>query len=303
MIHAVVINPRAGGGRARIRMHRLKAECPSVFRGIPWLEAETVSEATLFLHQLPPASRVLVAGGDGTVNRLLAALMANAHQVALMPLGSGNDLARSLGLNRLSERQCLDIATSESVRSIDAGQVWFNQSQHYFVSSLCAGFDAAICQKVLLAPKRLKGLGRYLYATLKALARLEAWDIKVSATDLLVHEGKTLFASTLNTPSYGAGMQVAPHARIDDGALDVVVAGSFSRLGALAMLPRLLTGRHIGHPQVRIHAVADLHLTTKRPIPLAADGEYLGLTQSFEIVVRAGALTVLAPTHTTLRID
>jgi diacylglycerol kinase family enzyme len=142
-------------------------------------------------------------------------------------------------------------------------------------------------------------LGRYLYATLKALARLEAWDIKVSATDLVVHEGKALFASTLNTSSYGAGMKVAPFARIDDGALDVVVAGSFSRLGALAMLPRLLTGRHMGHPKVGIHAVADLHLTSKRPIPVAADGEYLGLTQSFEIVVRAGALTVLAPTYTT----
>jgi len=296
MIHAVIINPRAGGGRALKRMLTLKRECPEAFDSIPWLEAETVSEAALFLHQLPSASRVLVAGGDGTVNRLLASVISNSHQLALMPLGSGNDLARSLGLNRLSARQCLDIARGQSVRCIDTGQVWLNQSQDYFVSSLCAGFDASICQRVQLAPKRLKGFGRYLYATLTALARLEAWDIKVSAADLVVHEGMALFASTLNTPSFGAGMPAAPHARIDDGALDVIAAGSFSRLGALAMLPRLLTGRHITHPKVTMHAVAGLRLNSKRPIPIAVDGEYLGHTQSLEIVVRAGALKVLAPT-------
>ena len=103
---------------------------------------------------------------------------------------------------------------------------------------------------------------------------MEAWDIKASAADLVVHEGMALFASTLNTPSFGAKVPAEPHARIDDSALDVIVAGSFSRLGALAMLPHLLTGRHITHPKVAMHAVAGLRLTSKRPIPIAADGEF-----------------------------
>ncbi len=120
--------------------------------------------------------------------------------------------------------------------------------------------------------------------------------MKASADDQVLHEGVALFASTLNTPSYGAGMPAAPQARIDDGALDVVIAGNFNRLGALTMVPRLLTGRHIGHPKVMVKASQTLSLRTKRPIPVASDGEYLGLTQSLEIVVRAGALKVLAPT-------
>jgi hypothetical protein len=99
MIHAVVINAK-GGGRALKRMLTLKHECPEALDSIPWLEAETVSEAALFLHQLPSTSRVLVDGGGGTVNRLLASVISNSLQLALMPLGSGNDLARSLGLNR-----------------------------------------------------------------------------------------------------------------------------------------------------------------------------------------------------------
>jgi YegS/Rv2252/BmrU family lipid kinase len=296
MIHAVIINPRAGSGRALKRMLTLKRECPEAFDSIPWLEAETVSEAALFLHQLPSASRILVAGGDGTVNRLLGALLANAHQLALMPLGNGNDLARALGLHRLTVRQCLAVANGPSVRSVDVGQVWLNRNQHYFVSSLCAGFDASICQKVQMAPRKFRGVFRYLYATLTALAALESWDMKASADDQVLHEGVALFASTLNTPSYGAGMPAAPQARIDDGALDVVIAGNFNRLGALTMVPRLLTGRHIGHPKVMVKASQTLSLRTKRPIPVASDGEYLGLTQSLEIVVRAGALKVLAPT-------
>jgi diacylglycerol kinase (ATP) len=294
MIHAVIINPRAGGGRALTHMLRLKRECPEVFNAIPWLEAEKVSEAALLLNQLPAASRVLVAGGDGTVNRLLGALLANSHQLALMPLGHGNDLARSLGLHRLTARQCLDIAIGPSMRSIDVGQVWLNQSQHYFVSSLCAGFDAAICQRVQEAPQWLMGIFRYLYATLTALSALESWDIRASADDQTLHEGAALFASTLNTPSFGAGMPAAPQASIDDGALDLVIAGNFNRLGALVMLPRLLIGRHIGHVKVTIKPIKSLRLRTKRPMPVAADGEYLGLTQSFEIIVRAGALPVLA---------
>ncbi|NCV41539.1 MAG: hypothetical protein EBW11_13480, partial [Betaproteobacteria bacterium] len=151
-------------------------------------------------------------------------------------------------LHRLTVRQCLAVANGPSVRSVDVGQVWLNRNQHYFVSSLCAGFDASICQKVQMAPRKFRGVFRYLYATLTALAALESWDMKASADDQVLHEGVALFASTLNTPSYGAGMPAAPQARIDDGALDVVIAGNFNRLGALAMLPRLLTGRHIGHP-------------------------------------------------------
>jgi diacylglycerol kinase family enzyme len=106
------------------------------------------------------------------------------------------------------------------------------------------------------------------------------------------HEGEALIATCLNTPSYGSGMPIAPAARVDDGALDVVVAVRFGRAGALAMLPRLLLGRHLGHPKVLAAQFAELAIEADVPIPLAADGEPLGESASVAVRVLPGALRV-----------
>ena len=84
-----------------------------------------------------------------------------------------------------------------------------------------------------------------------------------------------------------------PSARIDDGALDVLVAGEFNALQTLAMLPRLLAARHLSHPRVQTRRFQTLEIASPQALPLAADGEYLGESTALTLRVAAAALQVL----------
>ena len=110
----------------------------------------------------------------------------------------------------------------------------------------------------------------------------------------ICHEGRALFASTCNTPSFGSGMPAVPHARIDDGRLDLLIAGGFDRLGVLRMLPRLLAGTHLDCPGVFTRGLATLRIESAMPIPIAADGEPLGTVLALEMRVRPASLPVVA---------
>jgi len=162
-----------------------------------------------------------------------------------------------------------------------------------FASSLTAGFDSAVGLRALAAPAWLRGLPRYLWATFGELAALQTWPMKVEVDDVTLHDGDTLFTSVLNTPSYGSGMPAVPHARIDDGRLDVLVAGRFGRVATALMLPRLLASAHLSHPRVTTRPFTRMTVTCAVGVPLAGDGEPLGEAREWRITVRPAALRVV----------
>ena len=163
----------------------------------------------------------------------------------------------------------------------------------YFVSSLSAGFDASVCRHALEGPRYLTGQARYLRATLAEVATLRHWDLRILQDGMLVHEGPALFAASLNTPTFGSGMRAVPHARIDDARLDLLVAGAFGRAGVLAMLPRLMAGRHLGDARVFTRPYTAASIVSRDALPLAADGEYLGDARAIALRVLPAALTVI----------
>jgi diacylglycerol kinase (ATP) len=290
----VLVNPHAGGGRAAHLVAPLRS----------WLFANAsntgldvtpdVAQALARIRGLPPASRVVVVGGDGTLNQLLPALLDGHHAVGLVPWGSGNDFARALGLRGVAWQQCLQWGLRAPPVAMDVGLLQADTLQHPFASSLTVGFDSAVGHRALTGPRWLRGLPRYLLATLRELADLHTWDVHVLLDGKPVHAGATLFASTLNTPTYAAGMPAVPHAVPHDGQLDVLVAGAFTPLQALLMLPRLLTGKHLSHPAVHSHPYRTLEMRSERPLPLAADGEFLGTARAIRIEVQPGRLLAIA---------
>jgi diacylglycerol kinase family enzyme len=294
----VLLNPHAGGGRAmrlRSRLERVLAAQP-----VPTAQLTVpgdVASALACIDALPPGSRVVVVGGDGTLNRLLPALLRGAHTLALVAAGSGNDTARALGVRRLTPEAALRLALGAPATPMDVGQAEFELPQGRqcvpFLSSLTAGFDSAVGLRAMNGPRRLQGLPRYLLATLRELLALRNGVVHVELDGQVLHDGAALFASTLNTPTYASGMPCVPHARTDDGRLDLLLAGPLSRLGTLVMLPLLLAGRHLGHPKVQTRPFREMRLSAPEPVPLAADGEYLGAARQIRIVVQAGALPVV----------
>jgi diacylglycerol kinase (ATP) len=269
----VLLNPKAASGRAA----RLEPEIHA------WLH-EHGEDTQLFITSdavharqtvaaLPRESRVVLVGGDGTVHQLLPALLAGAHSLGLVPCGSGNDTARALGLLGMPWRAALAHALQAPVQGVDLGAVTVQGHETLFISSFAAGFDAAVALRAQRSPKWLVGMPRYLYATLLELAALKRHEVALTVDARHTERAALLFCSTLNTPTYGSGMPAVPHARVNDGALNLLVAGQFNRLGTLLMLPRLLLGKHLSHARVKSQAYAQLTMEATAPMPLAADGE------------------------------
>lgn len=284
----VLLNPHAQGGRAARMLPALKAwlhaHSPEVTLSAP----STLAESLALLGSLPVGSRVVAVGGDGTLNRWLPAVLERQLTLGLVPMGSGNDSARGLGLHNMPWPEALAHALTAQAQALDTGLAsWTDMQGHEhhtpFLSSLTAGFDSAVGLRALNGPPWLRGLPRYLWATLSELLHLKVWDLQVHSDGQLIHQEPALFASSLNTPTFGSGIPAVPQARMDDGRLDLLWAGSFSRLGALLMLPRLLMGWHLSHKRIDSIPFQTLKIACASGVPLAADGEYLGLAKQVTV--------------------
>ena len=220
---------------------------------VPLVVAASIKDAQAVIAALPSGSRVILAGGDGTVQPILAQLLHGQHQLALLPLGTGNDLARVLGVYGLHWRAALELALHAPCSRMDVGQVRLSSGQEqalYFASSLACGFDAAAGARVAQMPAILPGLLRYAAAAFMQFAQLRSYNIDWACDAQATQKTKVLLASCMNTPTYASGMRLAPSARIDDGQLQLVLAKNTGLLPTLVLFARLLAGgRHTGHAQ------------------------------------------------------
>jgi diacylglycerol kinase family enzyme len=290
----LLLNPRAARGRAAALAGDLRQWLAAHSPATPLLAPTDPDAARAALRALPAGSRVLLVGGDGTLHHMLSALLERGHTLGLVPLGSGNDTARALGLRGLAWRDALAHAVAAPASRMDVGMARADGWQAPFVSSLSIGFDAAVTARALRAPVRLSGMPRYLWATFGEIGALRQHRLRLVCDGDTVHDGATLFAAVLNTRSYGSGMPAVPHARIADGRLDLLVAGRFGRAGTLAMLPLLLAGMHLRHPRVKTRPFSALQVESDALLPLAADGETLPAARTLAVRVLPGALSVVA---------
>lgn len=291
---AVVINPKGGAGRTARWIPQIRNWLLEHAPHVTLCVSAEIDEAHRAISQLPAASRVVIVGGDGTLFHCLPALLDRGHSVGVVALGSGNDLARSIGVYGLA----WDIALLQAIRgassAMDLGLCITDHGQWPFVSSLAGGFDAAVGHRAQAVPSWLRGMPRYLWATFEQLMRLRTYPVTTTLDGQAWHTGPSLFVSVLNTPTYGAGMPAAPDASPSDGLLNVVVAGELNRLSTLALLPRLLAGRHLSHPQVQTQPMQQLEVHSAVPLTLAADGEPLPSCTQWSVKIMASALQVVS---------
>ena len=289
----VLLNPSAAGGRAARLAGPMREWLAQQAPAVPLIEPDSIERARATLQCLPARSRVVLVGGDGTLHHMLPALLTHRHTLGVVAVGSGNDAARAFGVRSLGWPQALGLALSGAARRVDTGELRVAGRRVPFLSSLAAGFDAAVAQRALGGPIGLAGRPRYVWVTLRELAALRRWSVSIGIDAEPGAAHALLFASTLNTPTYGAGMPAVPDASIADGRLDLLIAGRFGRAGVLRMLPLLMRGRHLGHPQVRVCRFESLRVESSPALPLAADGEPLPAATSFEVRVREASLSVV----------
>ncbi len=299
----LLVNPAAGRGTGARHLARLAELAAEIGAGAPVISesaADLVEQARRAAAE--GVERLLVAGGDGTLHHVVQGLAGTGCALGVVPVGSGNDLAGSLGVPaKLGD--AVRWAATASVRWIDllrAGERWA-------VGYAGAGFDAEVAGRVAAqapAPgerrdgigSRLRGPLIYPWAVVETLIRFMPPVLSVR-WDGGSFQGPAMFAVLANLPRFGGGMRIAPEARIDDGLLDVVVVRAIPRRTLLAVFPKVYSGRHVGHPAVITARAARAEVTADRPLAMFGGGEPLvalapGEPVTVEVV--PGALAVVA---------
>jgi diacylglycerol kinase (ATP) len=287
---AVLISPSAGRGRARLVADRVLAGLREGGLSPAVLPAMTRADAERQAAQAVAggAAAVVSVGGDGTVHAALQAVAGTSTPLAVVPAGTGNDLALALGVPRdplAAARAAADDLRAGTVRTVDAGRT----GDRWWATVLCCGFDSAVTDRA----NRLRwprGPRRYDVAILAELARLRPRDV----TLVLDGERRTVPVTLVavgNTCWYGAGMRICPAADPADGLFDVTVVGPMSRRELVRSRPRLTDGTHVEHPAVTVHRAARVELSAKG-VGTYADGEPVAPLPAVAECVR-GALTVV----------
>lgn len=245
------------------------------------------------------ASEIVSAGGDGTLNEVVNGLapFAGAKSrppptVGLLPLGTGNDAARSLGVP-LDLREARSVLDRGTTRRVDVGHVT-GERDRYFVNSVIGGVGGLVERRLTGRLKRWLGRYSYLFAAVSALRRPTRHRVRLEwAEGEQSMEMSALSVIVANGSFAGAGIPVAPGARVDDGRLDAVVieAGAARRIPGL--VADVLRGRHIGRDDVRHVRASSLSVQARPPMWASLDGEVLG-DEELELSVIPGALRVRA---------
>jgi diacylglycerol kinase (ATP) len=291
---AVIINPISGTGGHHGRGAELQRSVVAMLRERELAPEVRVTEGVGHAHAIATdlASRgfgtVVAWGGDGTVNEVGTALAFTNTRLAIVPVGSGNGLARGLGIP-LHAGRALDVAAGRHEVTIDVGEL----DGRRFLNVAGIGLDAAIAFRFASAGGR-RGLRRYVELTLEEVFahRAQACVIVANGEEIAV---RPLMLTLANSRQFGNGAVIAPRARTDDGELDMVIVTDRSRLVALAQAPVLFLGGATRLPGVIVRRVTEVSIRADGPIRYHVDGEPGTGGEVVEVRVFPRALRVAVP--------
>ncbi|MGB8652310.1 MAG: YegS/Rv2252/BmrU family lipid kinase [Mycobacteriales bacterium] len=279
---AVLVGPVSGKGRGPAAAAELRERLPQA-RVLGGDSREAALQQAR--EAVADGLDVLVAvGGDGTAHLALQAVAGTSTALAVVPTGTGNDLAHALGVPTEAADTAAAVLAGD-VTAVDAVRV----DDRWFACVLGTGFDAAVNERA----NRMRwprGRRRYDVATVLELRTYRPRRV-VLTLDGERHEEHVMLVALGNARSYGGGMRVCPDADLTDGLLDVVVVGPLSRRRFLALFPRVFKGTHVQDSAVTVHRAREVVLEGD-PLAVYADGEPFGHLPLTARVV-PGALRVI----------
>ncbi|HEY9408208.1 MAG TPA: YegS/Rv2252/BmrU family lipid kinase [Jiangellaceae bacterium] len=286
---ALLVNPTAGRGRGA-RAGRVAAErLTAAGIAVRVLQGRDVREAADLAGEAVAdrAGALVVVGGDGMVHLGVQAVAGTSTPLGVVPAGTGNDLARALGLPLRDPLGAAGVVVAGARRRIDLGR----SEGQWFAGVVAAGFDARVNDRV----NRMRwprGPRRYDLATLAELGVFRPISYRMDL-DGETSELEAMLVAVGNIPSYGGGLRITPDASLDDGEFDVVVVAPVSKATLVRVFPRVRRGTHLAHPAVSVRRARTVRLDAAG-VTAYVDGERLGpLPRSFEVV--PAAVEVFAP--------
>jgi len=253
----LAINPISGRGRAR-RQAKV-ASGYFLSRGIDVLEIEGESlqdfrEKLLNALDELDVSGVIAFGGDGFIHEIIQHITPRQIALGVIPCGTGNDFARSIGIFKLPLMRQLELIEQGVATHIDLGRV----EEKWFAAILSSGFDALVNDRANTM-RWPRGRMRYNIAMVEKLIALRPHHYRIRVDENYMDVQATL-VTVANGPSYGGGMNVCPDASITDGLFDVMVLGKVSRIELLRVFPKVYRGAHVGHPAVTFYRCSEVEI-------------------------------------------
>lgn len=273
-----IINPISGKGKKQKLAQQLLA------KGYKVLFTEYAGHAEKLAREATE-SVVVAVGGDGTVNEVARGLVGSDKTLGIIPCGSGDGLARHLGLSHNIQRALATIERGECKR-MDAAEV----NGRLFFSVCGVGFDAEVSERFAKCGKR--GLANYIKQGLKTWKeyRPERYTIEIDGVSI---ESDALFITIGNSNQWGNGAKIAPLADCFDGVLDITVVESFGAFALPGMAYRLMSGSLDKSPRVHCYKGRNIRITRSAEGPAHADGDWFTAPNTLEIKIIPSALKVL----------
>ena len=294
----LVVNPTSGKGRGRTYGDRARAVLEESGRDVRLVVGRDADEAAKRARAAcdGTASALIVVGGDGMVSLGLQLVAGTGIPLGVIPAGTGNDVARFLGLPLRDPEAAARIVAAGHTGAFDLGRISGPGSlaPRWFGTVLACGLDSKVNERANRM-RRPKGSSRYTLALLAELAPFKAIPFALEADGARTELNGMLIAVG-NGPSYGGGMRICPQADVHDGRFQITLVDEVSKPTLLRIFPHVYSGRHIEHPKVRVrHAAAvELSSTADQTVSIWADGEWAGVLPA-RVETVPGALLAYVP--------
>jgi diacylglycerol kinase (ATP) len=272
----IILNPAAGRGRAAHAVRSIVTHLQN--KKIPFQMERTngPGHAREIAGQMKNIFDIVIAaGGDGTVNEVVGGIFGGKSALALLPVGSGNDFSRIIGMPRGIEKN-IDAILHGERKPVDLGTILFWNSKGekkklYFVNTLGIGLDAEIADETKRI-KSLRGLPLYLTAALKAICRHSPNEYRIfTETERTVE--RAFMVCVGNGSHEGGGFNLLPEASVHDSMLDMCLIRAMPVIKALSLIPKLVKGTHCGEKKISILRSKKFSIKSKYPFLLHSDGE------------------------------
>ncbi|MEG1547428.1 MAG: diacylglycerol kinase family lipid kinase [Clostridia bacterium] len=284
MRYYFIVNPISGSGRGESAFNQARALLDEAHADYGFAFTTHKGHAIeLTRTALDSGEKCIIAvGGDGTAQEVASVLAGSDAIMGLLPFGTGNDFARAVGLSKEVDDAVHTLLRSQ-VRPVDGALA----NDRFFINVAGFGFDVDVVMYTEKYKSRFNGMMPYMLGVLKALTHLKPVDMEYTL-DGRVQSVRALLVDACNGTYFGGGMNLAPHASVFDGKLDICIVKAVNIPLFLMLLPKYIKGKHLGSKHILYFKTDSVTVTTHGQSMLNLDGE-LGSTTPvvFRVVKQA----------------
>jgi YegS/Rv2252/BmrU family lipid kinase len=282
-----IINPISGYGKKKTIEKHIESYLEPRFN-VEILYTQAAKHAIELSSKASLRSDIVVAvGGDGSIHEVAQALVGTDTKMGIIPMGSGNGLARHLNIP-LDVKKAIDLINTDYSEAVDVMAI----GDIYSINVSGIGYDAHIANEFASYGKR--GFSSYIKLTLKEYFKYKAstYQLNIDGNDI---EQKAFLISFANSSQFGNNAYIAPQADIQDGIFELVVLRPFSKINAANIGLKLFTKKIDQSKFIDIYEAKQVKVSSSDSFPLHIDGENMGLKKELNIKIKPSCLNIILP--------